>query len=81
MASDFTSSTVEPLVPALQNNLLLTVHVAVAIVAYGGFAVAFAAAALASGTDLRSFRVPNWISLPLVVSGSLYHGLTGEVGS
>lgn len=39
-------SSVEPLVPALQNNLLLTVHVAVAIVAYGSFTLAFAAAAL-----------------------------------
>lgn len=39
-------STIDPLVPALQNNLLLTVHVAVAIVAYGSFTVAFAAAAL-----------------------------------
>jgi len=39
-------STVEPLVPALQNNLLLTVHVAVAIVAYGSFSVAFGAALL-----------------------------------
>jgi ABC-type transport system involved in cytochrome c biogenesis permease subunit len=37
---------VEPLVPALQNNLLLTVHVAVAIVAYGSFAIAFAASVL-----------------------------------
>ncbi len=37
---------IEPLVPALQNNLLLTVHVAVAIVAYGSFAIAFAAAIL-----------------------------------
>jgi cytochrome c-type biogenesis protein CcsB len=37
---------IEPLVPALQNNLLLTVHVAVAIVAYGSFAIAFAASAL-----------------------------------
>lgn len=34
---------IEPLVPALQNNLLLTVHVAVAIIAYGSFAIAFAA--------------------------------------
>jgi len=40
------SSTVEPLVPALQNNLLLTVHVAVAIVAYGSFTIAAAAALL-----------------------------------
>jgi cytochrome c-type biogenesis protein CcsB len=39
-------STIDPLVPALQNHLLLTTHVAVAIVAYGGFAVAFAAAVL-----------------------------------
>ena len=37
-------ATIEPLVPALQNNLLLTIHVAVAIVAYGTFAVAFASA-------------------------------------
>jgi cytochrome c-type biogenesis protein CcsB len=35
-----------PLVPALQNSLLLTVHVAVAVIAYGAFAVAFAAAVL-----------------------------------
>jgi cytochrome c-type biogenesis protein CcsB len=39
-------SEVEPLVPALQNNLLLTVHVATAVIAYGAFAVAFAAAFL-----------------------------------
>jgi cytochrome c-type biogenesis protein CcsB len=38
--------TIEPLVPALQNNLLLSVHVAVAIVAYGSFAIAFAASML-----------------------------------
>jgi cytochrome c-type biogenesis protein CcsB len=37
---------IEPLVPALNNNLLLTVHVATAIVAYGSFTVAFAAALL-----------------------------------
>lgn len=39
-------SDIQPLVPALQNNLLLTVHVAVAIVAYGSFTVAFAAAVM-----------------------------------
>ncbi|MGZ8502357.1 MAG: cytochrome c biogenesis protein CcsA, partial [Candidatus Limnocylindrales bacterium] len=39
-------ATIEPLVPALQNNLLLTVHVAVAIVAYGSFSIAFATAIL-----------------------------------
>jgi cytochrome c-type biogenesis protein CcsB len=37
---------IDPLVPALQNNLLLSVHVAVAIVAYGTFTVAFASAVL-----------------------------------
>jgi cytochrome c-type biogenesis protein CcsB len=37
---------IEPLIPALQNNLLLTVHVATAIVAYGSFAIAFAASYL-----------------------------------
>jgi ABC-type transport system involved in cytochrome c biogenesis permease subunit len=37
---------IQPLMPALQNNLLLSVHVAVAIVAYGTFTVAFGAAAL-----------------------------------
>ena len=39
-------SEAEPLVPALQNNLLLTIHVAVAIVAYGCFAIGFGAAVL-----------------------------------
>jgi cytochrome c-type biogenesis protein CcsB len=34
------------LVPALQNPLLLTIHVAVATLAYGAFAVSFAASAL-----------------------------------
>lgn len=39
-------ATAVPLVPALQNNLLLTVHVAFAIVAYGAFSVGCAAGAL-----------------------------------
>jgi cytochrome c-type biogenesis protein CcsB len=39
-------STAAPLVPALQNSLLLTVHVAVAVIAYGAFAVGFGAALL-----------------------------------
>ena len=39
-------STIDPLVPALQNNLLLSLHVAVAIAAYGAFALSFAAAVL-----------------------------------
>lgn len=44
--ADTVSSSVEPLVPALQNNLLLTLHVATAVIAYGAFAVGFAAAVL-----------------------------------
>ena len=39
-------ATAVPLVPALQNNLLLTVHVALAIIDYGAFSVACAAAVL-----------------------------------
>ena len=39
-------SEIDPLVPALQNNLLLTIHVAVAIFAYGAFTLAFGAAVL-----------------------------------
>src|SRR3990172_2777092 len=39
-------SDIRPLVPALQNDLLLTVHVVVAIIAYGAFAIAFGAAVL-----------------------------------
>ncbi|MDP3063413.1 MAG: cytochrome c biogenesis protein CcsA, partial [Chloroflexota bacterium] len=35
-----------PLVPALQQSLLLTVHVATAMIAYGAFAVGFASAVL-----------------------------------
>jgi ABC-type transport system involved in cytochrome c biogenesis permease subunit len=37
---------VEPLVPALQNNLLLTLHVGFAILAYGAACVSFGAAVL-----------------------------------
>ncbi len=39
-------SDIRPLVPALQNDLLLTVHVTVAVLAYGAFAVAFGGAVL-----------------------------------
>jgi cytochrome c-type biogenesis protein CcsB len=38
--------TANPLVPALQQNLLLSIHVALAIIAYGAFAVSFAAGVL-----------------------------------
>ena len=39
-------ATANPLVPALQNSFLLSIHVAVAIFAYGALAVSFAAGAL-----------------------------------
>lgn len=39
-------STADPLVPALQNSFLLTIHIVLAIFAYGGFLVSFAAAVL-----------------------------------
>ena len=39
-------STIEPLVPALQNQELLTIHVAMAIVSYGVFATSFGAAVM-----------------------------------
>lgn len=48
--------TAAPLVPALQNDLLLTVHVAVAIIAYGAFAFAFAAALLFVIQSKRPWR-------------------------
>ena len=68
-------ATIEPLVPALQNNLLLPVHVAVAIVAYGTFTVAFAAAVLylvqtdGAGAACRSRELLDEISYRAVVVG------------
>ena len=75
-------STIEPLVPALQNNLLLTVHVAVAIVAYGSFAIAFAAAIL----YLLQSEGALTIALGLVggiggaAGGYLWQGAAGAIG-
>ena len=43
---------IAPLVPALQNNLLLTLHVTVAIVAYGFFSVSFGSGVLYLGRRL-----------------------------
>ena len=54
-------SEVEPLVPALQNAPLLTIHVGMAVLAYGIFATAFAAGLgyLAQGTDDRFSWLPS----------------------
>jgi cytochrome c-type biogenesis protein CcsB len=52
---------VEPLVPALQNNFLLTVHVSVAIFAYGMFAVSFGSSImyLLQGDERRMSWMPS----------------------
>ncbi|MDO8692056.1 MAG: c-type cytochrome biogenesis protein CcsB [Dehalococcoidia bacterium] len=50
-------NTVEPLVPALQNNLLLTIHVSLAIVAYAMVAVAFGSAVMYLIQKSRNDRV------------------------
>ncbi len=54
-------SEIEPLVPALQNAPLLTIHVGMAVIAYGIFATAFAAGLgyLAQGTGDRFSWLPS----------------------
>jgi cytochrome c-type biogenesis protein CcsB len=80
-------ATIDPLVPALQNNLLLSVHVAVAIVAYGTFTVAFAAAILflVQGENgrrgLPSRELLDEISYKAVVVGFPFLTLTIVLGA
>lgn len=80
-------ATIEPLVPALQNNLLLSVHVAVAIVAYGTFTVAFAAAILflvqgeSGRRGLPSRELLDEISYKAVVVGFPFLTLTIVLGA
>jgi cytochrome c-type biogenesis protein CcsB len=52
---------IEPLVPALDNPPLLTIHVAMAMISYGIFAISFAAALayLAQGSDDRFSWLPS----------------------
>jgi cytochrome c-type biogenesis protein CcsB len=70
---------IEPLVPALQNNLLLTVHVAVAIVAYGSFTLAFAASYLYL---LQTGSAPTLlVGTAAFVLAAAYGMATGGVGS
>jgi cytochrome c-type biogenesis protein CcsB len=54
-------SSIEPLVPALDNAPLLTVHVAMAMIAYGVLAISFAAAVgyLAQGREDRFAWLPS----------------------
>jgi cytochrome c-type biogenesis protein CcsB len=68
------SPAVRSLPPALQNNLLLSVHVAVAVFAYGAFTVAFAAALLylgqsAAGANSTSLRELDAIGYRAVTIG------------
>jgi cytochrome c-type biogenesis protein CcsB len=80
-------ATIDPLVPALQNNLLLSVHVAVAIVAYGTFTVAFAAAVLflvqgeAGRRGLPSRELLDEISYKAVIVGFPFLTLTIVLGA
>jgi ABC-type transport system involved in cytochrome c biogenesis permease subunit len=49
---------IEPLVPALQQPLLLTIHVGAAVLAYAVSGVAFVAAAAEIGQDRSGDRIP-----------------------
>ncbi len=69
-------ATIEPLVPALDNAPLLTVHVAMAMISYGIFATSFAAAVgyLLQGTGdryawLPSHRVLDAVAYRAVIIG------------
>jgi cytochrome c-type biogenesis protein CcsB len=61
---------IEPLVPALQNAPLLTIHVGMAVISYGIFATAFAAGIgyLVQGTDDRFAWLPSHKTLDEVAS-------------
>ena len=80
-------STINPLVPALQNDLLLTIHVAVAVIAYGAFAVAFGAGALYlvqtkwELTWLPSAALLDDIGYRAVISGFPFMGLVIILGA
>ena len=65
---------ITPLVPALQNNLLLTLHVTVAIIAYGFFSVSFGSSVLylgqrAMGASTNSLRRLDEIGYRSVLVG------------
>jgi cytochrome c-type biogenesis protein CcsB len=66
-------SEIEPLVPALQNAPLLTIHVGMAVLAYGIFATAFAAGVgyLVQGTGDRFAWLPSHKTLDEVAYRSV----------
>ena len=61
-----------PLVPALQQSLLLTVHVAVAIIAYGTFAIAFGAGALYL---VQERKMASWLPRLAMLDDIGYRGV------
>jgi cytochrome c-type biogenesis protein CcsB len=69
-------SEIEPLVPALQNAPLLTIHVGMAVIAYGIFATSFAAGIgyLAQGTGDRFAWLPSHKTLDEVAYRSVIIG-------
>lgn len=81
-------SKIEPLIPALQNQELLTIHVATAIISYGVFAVAFGAAVLqlVQGPGNRFSGLPSWdtleeVSFRAVVVGFPFFALLLVLGA
>ena len=69
-------SEIEPLVPALQNAPLLTIHVGMAVISYGIFATSFAAGIgyLAQGTGDRFNWLPSHKTLDEVAYRSVIIG-------
>jgi cytochrome c-type biogenesis protein CcsB len=69
-------SEIEPLVPALQNAPLLTIHVGMAVISYGIFATSFAAGIgyLAQGTGDRFAWLPGHKTLDEVAYRSVIIG-------
>ncbi len=69
-------SEIEPLVPALQNAPLLTIHVGMAVISYGIFATSFAAGVgyLAQGTRDRFSWLPSHRTLDEVAYRSVIIG-------
>jgi cytochrome c-type biogenesis protein CcsB len=69
-------SEIEPLVPALQNAPLLTIHVGMAVISYGIFATSFAAGIgyLAQGTGDRFAWLPSHKTLDEVAYRSVIIG-------
>jgi cytochrome c-type biogenesis protein CcsB len=64
---------VDPLIPALQNPPLLTLHVSLAILAYATFAVSFAAAVLYLAADGRRI---GWLPSPALLDDLAYRAVT-----